>query len=164
MVFINSTASVKLHCQQLIIDSYLLQNKEINLQIYLGGQNSRLSSHQVLTLDFGHQIVNCGSNLEPRKYYRRLLPSKSARAWTAALKYKKPRMLKLNNNQEAIASRFLSAPESNFLHQFITSACWNLSPLSPVCPSKAQQKSTVLLTLHNRNDVYFVLYSDVLMD
>ena len=75
MVFINSTVSVKLHCQQLIIDSYLLQNKEINLQIYLGGQNSQLSWCRVLMSDFGYQIVNHGSNLEPRKYYRRLLPS-----------------------------------------------------------------------------------------
>ena len=43
---------------------------------------------------------------------------KSATAWTVALKYKKPRMLRLINNQEAIASKFLSAPESNFLHQY----------------------------------------------
>ena len=35
--------------------------------------------------------------------------------------------------------------------------------LSRVCPSIAQQ-STVLLTLYNRNDVYFVLYSDVPID
>ena len=42
---------------------------------------------------------------------------KNARAWTVALKYEKPRMLKLISNQEVIASRFLSAPESNFLRQ-----------------------------------------------
>ena len=42
---------------------------------------------------------------------------KNARAWTAALKYEKPWTLKLISNQEVIASRFLSAPESNFLHQ-----------------------------------------------
>ena len=49
-------------------------------------------------------------------------------------------------------------------------ACWDLSPsysvvlsLSRVCPSIAQQ-STVLLTLYDRNDVYFVLYSDVPID
>ena len=35
--------------------------------------------------------------------------------------------------------------------------------LSQVCPSIAQQ-STVLLTLYYRNDVYFVLYSDVPID
>ena len=35
--------------------------------------------------------------------------------------------------------------------------------LSRVCPSITQQ-STVLLTLYNRNDVYFVLYSDVPID
>ena len=42
---------------------------------------------------------------------------KNARAWTAALKYEKPWTLKLISNQEVIASRFLLAPESDFLHQ-----------------------------------------------
>ena len=42
---------------------------------------------------------------------------KNARAWTVALKYEKPRTLKLISNQEVIASRFLSAPELNFLRQ-----------------------------------------------
>ena len=94
----------------------------------------------VLGLNIGFWLPDCELwfQSQAQEILQKISTVKSARAWTVALKYGKPRMLKLNNNQVAIASRFLLASESNFLPQLITSACWNLSPLSLVCPSKAQ--------------------------
>ena len=70
-------------------------------------------------LNVGFWSPDCESWFQSRaqEILQKTATIKNARAWTAALKYEKPRMLKLISNQEVIASRFLSAPESDFLHQ-----------------------------------------------
>ena len=122
---------------------------------------------------FGHQTVNHDSNLGLKKYYRRLLPSKmqehGLRLWN----------MKNHGHSNSLATRKLLLVDS--CQPLSQISCVNKpqlatrlmlaricclivhGSLSWVCPSIAQQ-STVLLTLYDRNDVYFVLYSNVPID
>ena len=63
-------------CSHMCLRPTLLQGKEISLSMYLGGQNSPPSWHQVLTSGIGPPIVNCHFSLGLRKYHKNLLPSK----------------------------------------------------------------------------------------
>ena len=161
------------HCWHLIIDSYLLQSKEINLQIYLGGQNNPHLWRRVLTLGFGHQTVNRGSNLGLKKYYRRLLPSKmqehGLRLWNmknhrCSNSLATRKLLLVDSCQPLSWISCINKPRLATRLMLARICCLIVhGSLSWVCPSIAQQ-STVLLTLYDRNDVYFVLYSDVPID
>ena len=72
-----------------------------------------------LGLNVGYWSPDCEAWFQSRaqEILQQTATVKNAGAWAAALKYEKPRTLKLINNQDAIASRFLLAPESDFLRQ-----------------------------------------------
>ena len=101
----------------------------------------------VLGLNIGFWSSDCELwfQSQAQQILQKTATIKSARAWTVALKYEKPRTLKLINYQEAIASKFLSAPDVVLSLRYVLQLLNNL----------------LFYLLYDRNDVYFVLDSNV---